>query len=396
MDHDFVLGGLRSYIGIRNSAYRHIPAECLGAAVLKGLIRQCGCDGYAPGAVDPGVISPGTISPGDIDMVICGNSAGSGGNITRLMALEAGLDQSVPAFTVDQQCASSLEAITTAAAMIESGLCHLVIAGGFESTSTQPLRSYHPNHPDYRDTTPYTTAKFVPGPHREDVMLQGAERTAAHYRVDKQDLDRWVLESHRRALMARQSRILSDIIFPVFGLERDEGIRPRMSQKLLDKLPPVLQDGRSLNAANACTMNDGAAFVVLCSDQYLARHGLTARCRILDACSIGTNPLMSPVSAVSSIENLLKRTGISMDEIGCIECNEAFAVIDVLFERAYPGTFSRYNQFGGALAYGHPYGASGAIIFLHLVKAMERTGSQKGICSVAAAGGIGTALMLER
>ena len=112
MDHVFVLGGLRSYIGIRNSAYRHIPAECLGAAVLKGLIRQCGCDGYAPGAVDPGVISPGTISPGDIDMVICGNSAGSGGNITRLMALEAGLDQSVPAFTVDQQCASSLEAIS--------------------------------------------------------------------------------------------------------------------------------------------------------------------------------------------------------------------------------------------------------------------------------------------
>lgn len=375
MDQVFVLGGLRSYIGVRNSAYRHIPAERLGAAVLCALTKR--------------------YTLRDIDMIICGNSAGSGGNITRLTALEAGLSPSIPSFTVDQQCASSLEAITTAAAMIQSGLCDLVIAGGFESTSTQPLRSYHPNHPDYTDTA-YSTAKFIPGPHREDVMLQGAERTICHYSIEKQTMDRWVLESHRRAAEASQSGVLSDIICPIFGLERDESIRPNMSQKLLDKLPPVLKDGQYLNAANACTMNDGAAFVVLCSGRYMTRNRLKALCRLTNACSVGSNPLMSPVSAVASIKQLLKRAGISMEDIGSVECNEAFASIDVLFEQAFPGKCRQYNTFGGALAYGHPYGASGAVIFLHLLKAMEYNNSSKGICSVAAAGGIGTAILLER
>lgn len=376
MDQVFVLGGLRSYIGIRNSAYRHIPAEQLGAAVLRELLKK-----YR--LTDP-------------DMIICGNSAAGGGNITRLMALEAGIDRSVPAFTVDQQCASSLEAIVTGASMIQSGLCGVVAAGGFESTSTQPYRSHHPNHPDYTGSSLYTTAKFIPGLHEEDVMLRGAERTMDFYHMDKQDIDRWVLESHRRAVLASRTHILDDLIVPIFGLERDEGIRPRMSQKLLDKLPPVIEGGRHLTAANACTMNDGAAFVVLCSGQYLSKHGLTAQFRLTDACSTGSDPLMSPISAVASIERLLSHSGCAMDEIGPVECNEAFAAIDVLFERTWPEKCGRYNMFGGALAYGHPYGASGAIIFLHLMKAMEQTDSKKGICSVAAAGGIGTAVLLER
>lgn len=376
MDNVYVLGGLRSYIGIKNSAYRHVPAEQLGAAVLKELA--------------------GKYPLHKADMIIGGNSVGCGGNITRLAALDAGLPSSIPSLTIDQQCASSLAAITTAAAMIESGLAGLVIAGGFESTSTQPLRMRHPNHPDFtKDCRPYTTARFIPGPQYEDVMLQGAERTICHHHVQKEELDSWTLISHQRALRAREDGVLKDVVCPVCGLDMDEGIRPRMSQKLIDRLPPVLKDGRYLNAANACSMNDGAAFILLCSGQYLKDHGLTPRCRLSGAFSTGADPLMSPVSAVASIQQLLERTHTSMDEIGCVECNEAFAVIDVLFQRAYPDKCSHYNMFGGALAYGHPYGASGAIIFLHLMKAMELTGSRKGICSVAAAGGIGTAVLLR-
>ena len=185
MDKVFILGGLRSYIGVRNSAYRHVPAEHLGAAVLKELTAR--------------------YQPSKIDMIICGNCVGGGGNITRLMALEAGLSESIPSVTVDLQCASSLEAVITAAARIQSGLADLVIAGGFESSSTQPLRSYNPNHPyvsshtdnpsgnpaDIHDGSPadnsdvrrtglsltYSTAKFIPGPHREDEMLQRADNT---------------------------------------------------------------------------------------------------------------------------------------------------------------------------------------------------------------------------
>ena len=184
MDKVSILGGLRSYIGVRNSAYRHVPAEHLGAAVLKELTNR--------------------YQPSKIDMVICGNCVGGGGNITRLMALEAGLSESIPSFTVDLQCASSLEAVITAAARIQSGLADLVIAGGFESSSTQPMRCYNPNHPyaaaahdDTLSGNPagicnahrtelsltYSTAKFIPGPHREDVMLQGAEKTICHYHI---------------------------------------------------------------------------------------------------------------------------------------------------------------------------------------------------------------------
>lgn len=403
MDKVFILGGLRSYIGVRNSAYRHVPAEHLGAAVLKELTAR--------------------YQPSKIDMIICGNCVGGGGNITRLMALEAGLSESIPSFTVDLQCASSLEAVITAAARIQSGLAELVIAGGFESSSTQPLRSYNPNHPyaaashadnfsanpaDIHDGNPaanydarrtdlsltYSTAKFIPGPHREDVMLQGAEKTICHYHISPGEMDDWVLESHRRAYRAVREGLLDGITVPVYGLDHDEGIRPRLSQRLLDRLPCVLKDGRYLNAANACTMNDGAAFLLLCSEQYLKKHKFSPRFHLANACTVGADPLMSPASVLPAVRSLLERSGLSMDDIGAIECNEAFAAIDVLINRAYPDKASRYNQLGGALAYGHPYGASGAIILLHLMRSMELSESKRGICCAAAAGGIGSAILL--
>ncbi len=404
MDKVFILGGLRSYIGVRNSAYRHVPAEHLGAAVLKELTAR--------------------YQPSKIDMIICGNCVGGGGNITRLMALEAGLSESIPSVTVNLQCASSLEAVITAAARIQSGLADLVIAGGFESSSTQPLRSYNPNHPyvsshtdnpsgnpayihdgspadnsDVRRTglsLTYSTAKFIPGPHREDVMLQGAEKTICHYHISPGEMDAWVLESHRRAYKAAREGLLDSITVPVYGLDHDEGIRPRLNQRLLDRLPCVLRDGRYLNAANACTMNDGAAFLLLCSEPYLKKHKLSARFRLANACTVGADPLMSPASVLPAVKGLLERSGLSMNDIGAIECNEAFAAIDVLINRAYPDQASRYNQLGGALAYGHPYGASGAIILLHLMKSMELSESSRGICCAAAAGGIGSAILLEQ
>lgn len=381
MEHVYVLDGLRTYIGTRNGAYRHVPAEQLGAAVLRELAARCPVP--------------------DINMIIGGNSVAGGGNITRLAALTAGLPQSIPACTVDLQCGSALEAILTGAAMIESGLSDLIIAGGFESSSTQPGRIFSPNHPDYKDDTPYYTARFAPGPQREDAMLLGAEKSIRQFSITSEEMDEWVLISHQRAEAARQAGVLTDRILPVFGLVRDEGIRPRLNRRLLGRLPCVVENGQFLNAANACTLNDGAAFIVLCSDRFLrentsAARPLTPLARVRFGCSTGGDPLMSPATAISSIEQLLERTGYTMGEIGCVECNEAFAAIDVLFDRTWPGMHERYNYFGGALAYGHPYGASGAIIFLHLLKALEATNSRLGIASVAAAGGVGTAVLVER
>ena len=378
MEKVWILGGLRSFIGVKDRMYRNVPAEVLGAEVLRAVIEKY------------------QLAEHDIDFIIGGNAVGGGGNMTRLAALTAGIDEEVPAVTLDLQCGSALEAVTQAAAKIESGLADLVLAGGMESASTQPYRMWNPNHPQYEKDKAYTVAQFIPGKQGEQVMLEGAERTAIQERVEKQEMDRWVLESHRRAAKAAKDGVLSDIQVSVAGSRKDEGIRPSMSQKLIDRLPYLLPGGSVINAANACLMHDGAAFVVLCSEQYGISHGLKPEAVFCYGTAAGGDPFMSPKTAVLAAEKLLQKTGLSPDAIDAFEVNEAFAVIDVLFERAFPGTWERYNRFGGALAYGHPYGVSGAMLLLHLLKSLEQSDGRYGICSVAAAGGIGTAVLVER
>lgn len=375
MDNVYILGGLRSYIGVINGMYRHVPAEKLGAAVLRQLLQKY---------------------PVEPDYVICGNGVGAGGNITRLMTLEAGLDNRVPAFTIDVQCGSGLESIAVAAAKIACGDADVVIAGGFESSSTQPRRGYNPNHPDYNGDSWYSVAKFMPDIHRETVMLEGAEEAALKEHITKEEMDRWVLRSHKLAAQAAEQNLLKNIIAPVFGAMKDEGIRPRMSQRLLDRMPKVLTGGQYITAANSCLINDGAAFVVLCSQEYLQKRGLVPQAKVLASTACGGDPLISPRTAVAALEKLLVKNNLTEADIDGFELNEAFAVIDVMFARSFSNSLDKYNVFGGALAYGHPYGASGAIITLHLLESLKQRNGRLGCASVAAAGGVGTALLLER
>ncbi len=375
MDNVYILGGLRSYIGVINGMYRHVPAEKLGAAVLRQLLEKY---------------------PVEPDYVICGNGVGAGGNITRLMTLEAGLDNRVPAFTIDVQCGSGLESIAVAAAKIACGDADVVIAGGFESSSTQPRRGYNPNHPDYNGDSWYSVAKFMPDIHRETVMLEGAEEAALKEHITKEEMDRWVLRSHKLAAQAAEQNLLKNIIAPVFGAMKDEGIRPRMSQRLLDRMPKVLTGGQYITAANSCLINDGAAFVVLCSQEYLQKRGLVPQAKVLASTACGGDPLISPRTAVAALEKLLVKNNLTETDIDGFELNEAFAVIDGMFARSFSNSLDKYNVFGGALAYGHPYGASGAIITLHLLESLKQRNGRLGCASVAAAGGVGTALLLER
>lgn len=376
MGKALLAGGLRSYVGVCGGMYKHVPAELLGAAVLRKVLEK--------------------YHIGRPDYIIGGNGVGAGGNITRLMALEAGVDASVPALTVDVQCGSGLESIAIAAAKIAAGEAEVIIAGGFESSSCQPRRGLNPNHPDYAGDSWYSVAKFMPGSQRETVMLEGAELAAEREQVTKEEMDAWVLRSHRLATAAKEQGLLASVIAPVLGADRDEGIRPRMSQKLLDRMPKVLPGGRLITAANSCLINDGAAFLLLCSEDYARRHALPVQARVLGSAACGGDPLVSPKTAVLALEKLLERHKLREEDIDAFELNEAFAVIDVLFARRFPNSLEKYNVFGGALAYGHPYGASGGIITLHLLESLRQRGGRYGCASVAAAGGVGTALLLER
>ena len=385
MEKAYIAGGARSYIGIENSMYRNIPAEILGAKVLKYIL--------------------GKYKGLDAELVIAGNATGAGGNITRLMMLEAGLPENIPAFTVDLQCASGLESIAIAAARVQSGQSDCVIAGGFESCSTAPGRRYNKNHPDYGiyggEDSWYRTAKFSPGVHKQAAMLEGAERTALSEGITRGMLDHWVLRSHSLAKEAREKGILKDIVTSARdGFVKDEGIRDRMDQRLLDRLPCVLKGGSVITAANACLTNDGAAFAIICSGRYIKEHSLKPLAEFKDVAETGVTPDESPRSAIAAIEKLLERNSMDYHDISVFECNEAFAVIDELFARRYPDAIDRYNIFGGALAYGHPYGASGGIILLHALKALEYSKDEAkdkyAVCSIAAAGGIGTAILIKK
>ncbi|KPI48502.1 thiolase [Clostridioides difficile] len=376
MEEVFILGGLRSHIGLKNGIFQFVQPESLGASVLKHLIEKYEID--------------------KIDEIICGNAVGTGGNIARLMTLTAGVSNEVPAFTVDMQCASAMMSIDIAFSKIKSGQCDLIIAGGFESSSLQPMRTYHKNDKRYDIKNPnYIVAQFSPDDNSENSMLEGAERVAKLYQIKKTELDFWVKESHKRAKKAREDKVLEDIIYPIDNNTYDEGIRGKMSQRLLDRVPPILGKETITNAANSCLINDGASFIILCSKKYIENTKKKPKAKIVNACTIGTDANLSPTSAIKAMEKILEIEKINYLDISAVEFNEAFAVIDVLFQRKYPELIDRYNVFGGALAYGHPYGASGAIIALHLLKALEKTNGRYGICSIAAAGGLGSALLIE-
>lgn len=468
MDKVYLLGGRRSYIGVENGIYRNVGAEELGAFVIKKVM-----DSY-------------DISPEDIDLVAVGNAIGAGGNIGRLASLMAGVPEKTPVVTVDSQCGSGLAAIMQAAMQIELGMADVAIAGGFESSSSAPERRINKRHPDYTvdGDNVFKVAKFKPGPYDELAMFKGAEKCAATFGMDRHELDMYAIRSHRRAAQARENGELDDILAGSFyeydrsrrtveddepdkcanteaeqhknrtltrkeHPEKDEGIRDRISEKLLTRLPALVPGGSYITAGNVCLTNDGAAFVLLCSERFLKKYKENKKYikdineiihpfKIVDIVSVGASPDMSPVSIVPAIDKLLSRNNLKASDILAWEYNEAFAVIDKLMESYVNKDFSNANVFGGALAYGHPYGASGGIITLHLMKAMEKLMAEEaevsannsvdneagyndvdnkdwnivvkgedvsetdisetryGVCAVAAAGGIGTAMLVSR
>lgn len=374
MNEVYILGGLRSYIGVENGIYKNILPEDLGAEVLKSLIEKYNIK--------------------NIDEIICGNSIGTGGNITRLMALKAGISEEVPAFTVDMQCASSSKAIEIGYNKIKAKEANIIIVGGFESSSMKPLRIY--NDKDYRSSVnngKYNVAQFSPEEFGDDTTFKFGERVVEEENITEEELNYWSIRSHKKAFESKD--ILKGITLSINGSTKDEGIRKNISERLLNRLPKIIKSGKT-NVGNISLTNDGAAFLVLCSEEYLKENNLKSEYKIKGTKTIGINPLVSPKGALKACSLLLEKENLSYEDISAFEFNEAFAAIDVMFQRKNPSLIDRYNIFGGALAYGHPYGASGAIIMLHLLKALEKTKGRYGVTSIAASGGISMAILIER
>lgn len=353
-------------------------------ALLAPLIRQlCSDAGFAHDSVDD---------------VIIGNVVGPGGNIARVAALEAGLPVSVPGVTIDRQCGSGLEAIHMAARLIQSGAGEIYLAGGVESTSRAPWRMRKPQTPTGMPEL-YTRAPFTPAAYGDPEMGIAAENVAHACGITREAQDLYALRSHEKAVLSQQTGRFKQEIVPIQAggrwIHEDECPRPDTSLDKLQQLRPVFLEEGTVTAGNACPMNDGAALVLIMSTEKCRELKLQPVLRVVDTRVVGVDPHYLGLGPVPALRSLLQRQQLTVDDLDVVEFNEAFAaqVLGSLQELEIP--LEKVNPAGGALALGHPYGASGAILMTRLYAEMLYKPFKRGVAMLGVGGGLGMATLVE-
>lgn len=377
MNTPVIVQAKRTAIGKIGGIFKNMPPEKLGAAVIREIIAES------------------RINPRSIDEVILGNAVGPGGNIARLTALTAGIPVEVPAVTVDRQCGSGLEAIHIACRNIQAGAGDIYIAGGIESSSLAPWKLEKPASL-YSAPTLFTRARFSPESIGDPDMGIAAENVAETYQISRAEQDLFAYNSHQKAIRARDAdRFLNEMVV-LQGKSQDECPRPGLTLKKLAKLSPIFKENGTVTAGNTCPVNDGAAAVLIMSKQKCLELGLQPLLKFVDATSAGVDPNLLGIGPIPAVKKLLKRTQLTIANIDLVELNEAFAsqVLASIQELGIPD--DKLNIGGGALAFGHPYGASGAMLVTRLCTEMQRLDSKFGITTLGIGGGLGLATLFER
>ena len=344
------------------------------------------------------------IDPKTIDDVILGNAVAAGGNPARHAALAAGLPVSIPGVTVDRQCGSGLEAVIQAAQAIRAGIADVIVVGGAESTSTAPLRAERPRDPGAAPRF-YDRPAFAPEAIGDPDMGEAAENVAEAYGVTRQRQDAFALASHQKAVASQRSGRFAREIVPAkldsgAVVDRDECPRADTSLERLAALRPAFRPDGTVTAGNACPVNDGAAALVMVSAQRWRAMGSPAGLRLVDAAAAGVEPRVLGVGPIPAVRKLLaRRPELSITDIALVEFNEAFASQVLACLDALEIPEDRVNAGGGALALGHPYGASGAILvtrlFSELAVGESATGGGLGLATLGIAGGMGLAALFQ-
>ncbi|WP_026124120.1 MULTISPECIES: thiolase family protein [Nocardiopsis] len=380
-----VLAALRTPVGRAGGALARVRAEDLLVPVLRAVLEEAG----APAA--------------EVDDVVVGNAAGGGGNVARLAALTAGLPLGVPGVTVDRQCGSGLEAVVQAARLVAAGAGQAYLAGGVESTSTAPWRAERPTR---LTGTPrfYARARFAPEEVGDPEMGEAAENVARAYGVGRERQDAFALRSHRRAVAAAaEGRFDAETVaVPTRGgpVGRDECPRPDTSAEALASLRPVFAEDGTVTAGNSCPLNDGASAMLVTSAARARALGARSALGFVDAAAAGVDPNLLGIGPVESTRRLVGRQP-GLDVRGPrIEFNEAFAA-QVLASLDQLGVDEEsVNLDGGAIALGHPFGASGAILVTRLYSALvrdpETRPGEQGLAMLGIAGGLGLTALFER
>ena len=393
MPEAYLVGGVRTPIGRYGGALAGVRPDDLAALVVSAAIERAG------------------IPASDIDEVVLGaaNQAGEDNrNVARMAVLLAGLPDAVPAVTVNRLCASGMSAITMAAQAIRAGDADLVVAGGVESMTrapwvqTKPARAWaKPGEAfdtsiGWRFTNPRLTARDK----ATFTMPETAEEVARLDGISRADADAFALRSHRRAVAAIDAgRFVSEIVaVPTVGgaVSVDEAPRRDTTTDALAALRPVVAGGSVVTAGNASGLNDGASAIVVASAAAVERYGLTPRARVVSASAAGVAPEAMGLGPVPATQKALARAGLTIDDLAAIELNEAFAAQALAVMRRLGIEDDRVNADGGAIALGHPLGASGCRIVVTLLGRMERENAARGLATMCVGVGQGTAMILER
>ena len=398
----FIVDGVRTPVGNIGGGLSEVRADDMAAHVIAELMRR-------HPDVDPVEIA---------DVVLgCANQAGEDNrNVARMAALLAGLPASVPGETVNRLCASGMSAIAGVARAIKVGEGDLYVAGGVENMTRAPFVMAKANKPWSRDIEVFDTSlgwRFVNPRMRErygvDSMGQTAENVAEKYGVSRADQDCFALNSQQKAARARASGRFQSEITPVTipqrkgeprRFETDEFIKPESTLEVLAKLKPAFRaDGKgSVTAGNSSGLNDGAAALLIASEQALARHRLKPAARIVASAVAGVEPRLMGMGPVPASRKALEQAGLALDDMDVIELNEAFAAqsLACLRELGIADDDARVNPNGGAIALGHPLGMSGARLVLTATRELERAGKRYALATMCIGVGQGMAMVIER
>ena len=401
MQDAFICDAVRSPIGRFGGALSAVRADDLAAHPLKALVARCPDMDWAA-----------------VDEVMYGaaNQAGEDNrNIARMALLLAGLPQTVPGITLNRLCASGMEAVITAGRMIRSGEGELVIAGGSESMSRAPFVMPKADAAFSRKAEIYDTTigwRFVNRQMKSlygtDSMPETGENVAERWQISREDQDAFAIRSQQKAGVAMENGRLAIEIEPVVIpqrkgdpviVDREEHPRPQTTLDQLAKLPTPFRENGTVTAGNASGVNDGAAAMILASENAVKSHGLTARARIVAAASAGVEPAVMGIGPVPASQKALARAGLSLKEMDVIEINEAFAAQGLASMRdlGMEDDDPRVNRNGGAIALGHPLGMSGARLVMTATEELQRMGDARyALCTMCVGVGQGSAVILEK
>ncbi|WP_313800204.1 thiolase family protein [Cytobacillus sp.] len=376
-----IVEGIRTPVGRKNGYLKDIRADDLAGHCIKALVEKAG--------IDPAIID-------DVILGCVSQIGEQSGDIARVAALIAGLPIEVPGTTIDRQCGSSQQAVHFAAQAILAGDMDVIIAGGVESMSRVPIGSSYQGVPFSEKLT-----------RQYEMIHQGlsAERIAEKYGFSRQELDQFSYESHQKALKAQANGYFNREITPIevtlpegetFRVTEDSGPRKETTVEKLGTLKTVFKEDGVIHAGNASQISDGAAALLIMSREKAEKLGLKPRFRILARSVVGSDPTLMLTGPIPATEKVLKKAGLTIDEIDIFEINEAFAPVPLAWLKDTGANPAKLNPNGGAIALGHPLGGSGARLMVTMMHELERTGGRYGLQTMCEGHGMANATIIER